>query len=125
MTSLDRSTTRPTGELEAAFAAHFERGAIDVVEDEDSGDLEVHADAWTLALKGLPPTLAFFAIDDEPADEAALGAALDSALEASDLDAMRRLDAQLGGALRAALRNSGDPLSEALVLRIGQALPPD
>jgi hypothetical protein len=118
MTSLDRSITPPTGELEAAFAAHLERGAIDIVEDEDSGDLEVHADAWTLALQGLPPTLAFFAIDDEPTNGAALGAALDVALETSDIDAMRRLDEQVGGALRDALRTSGDPLSEALAIRI-------
>ncbi len=125
MTSPYGSTAPPPGELEAAFAAHLERGAIDIAEDEKSGDLEVHADAWTLALQGLPPTLAFFAIDDEPTHEDTLDAALEAALETSDMDAMRQLDEQVGGALRAALRNSGDPLSEALAIRIGQGPSPD
>jgi hypothetical protein len=124
MTSLERPTTPPPDGLEEAFAYHLQRGAVDIVEDEASGDLEIHADAWTLALQGLPPTVAFFAIDDEPADESVLAATLDNVLDALDMDALRRLDAQMTGGLRAALRNCGDPLSEALAIRIDRTAPP-
>ncbi|HEV2129390.1 MAG TPA: hypothetical protein VGR22_12300 [Thermomicrobiales bacterium] len=121
MTSLDRPGSMPSGELEAAFADQLERGAVDIVQDDDTGDLEVHADGWTLALQGTPPAVAFLAIDDEPAEEPELDSALDEVVSDEDLGAFRRLDADFNGALRAALEASGDPLSIALASRL--ALP--
>ena len=118
MTSLDRSGGQPSGELEAAFADHLSRDAVDIVQDEDTGEIEVHADDWTLALQGVPPTVAFFAVDDEPGDEREMAAAIDAVLGDGDLDALRRLDRGFDGALASALRASGDPLSGALAERI-------
>ena len=119
MTSLDRSNTPNQGEIEAAFASHLERGAIDIVQDEDSGDLEVRSDTWTLAMQGIPPTVAFFAIDDEPDDTSQLDAALRSATAAGDMQALQQLNRTLDGAIATALRQSGDPLSIALADKLG------
>ena len=121
MTSLDRSGSQSAGELEAAFADHLQRDAVDIVQDEETGEIEVHADVWTLALQGMPPTVAFFAVDDEPGDEREMGAAIDAVLGDDDLEALRRLDRALAGALGTALRASGDPLSGTLAGRMAGA----
>ncbi|MGH2533110.1 MAG: hypothetical protein ACRDJW_12500 [Thermomicrobiales bacterium] len=117
-------TADPAG-LKAALASALsevlQTEEFDLVEDE-TGALEAMSDQWTLWVEGWPGGVAFVTIDDEPADADAarmrearrrvMGVAVDRALAAVDRD--------IGGALAAALRSSGDPLSGDLALALDE-----
>ena len=84
--------------------------------DEDAPEaVEVTADAWTLHIERWPGGAAFIALESEPeGDDPAEGnVALRKALGAG-IGAFAAVDDTLEGALTAALRASGDPLSARL-----------
>ncbi len=97
-----------------AFAAQVDRGEVDVVAGADGIGVEIQADQWTLAIEGPPPSVAYLAIDEEPEGVEAMAEALEGVVEPDELVAMRSLDRRLNGALRMALRESGDMLSMEL-----------
>lgn len=107
--------------LHAAFADLIARGEVDVVETPEDNAVEVQADDWTLVFEDWPLARAWIALDESPASEVEQSLALDSALGSLELAALRDADQQLEGALTGALADSGDSLSQALALRLGEA----
>lgn len=102
------------------FAGLIERGEIDLEPGERDDEIEIQADEWTLAITGAPPSVAFLAIDDEPASAEEMPDAFDGVIEPDDLASMRELDRRLEGALRMALEQSGDLLSIELATLIAE-----
>lgn len=106
--------------LHAAFADAIAADDVEVLpeEGEDRSDVAVAGETWTLYLSGWPgPAQAFIAIEDEP-DDGATPAAIERAWRAAvpetALAALSMADAELGGAITAALVSTGDPLSAAV-----------
>lgn len=107
--------------LQNAFAALVEDNVVDIVPQDESGDLdacEVQADAWTLVLEKWPLENAWIAIDDDVTDPKQARMALESTLDRRELEAMMALNAALDGALVTALSESGDILSGTLATMI-------
>jgi hypothetical protein len=94
-----------------AFEPLISRGEVDVVASEDVAGIEIQADSWTLAIEA---SVAFLAIDDEPASAEEMATVLEGVIEPDDLAAMRALDHRMDGGLRIALQASGDLLSMEL-----------
>ena len=111
MTSHELSGQDLASLIEEIFSALIERGEIDVEPGDVEGDIEIQADQWTVALSGVPPSVAFIAVDDEPSDATELMTAIHGVFEPDDLAALRELDHRLDGGLRMALEQSGDMLS--------------
>ena len=107
--------------LKKAFASQLDSGEVDLVMLDGAQDFEMQADEWTLHLEGWPVTMAFIALDDEPASLTERRNALDAALDNQHIVGIRRANALLDGAIVAALEDSGDELS--LVLAQVVALP--
>lgn len=105
--------------LRAAFEAQLESGEVDLVVDLDLCEFDIQADDWTLHMEGWPMSLAFVALDDEPATEREREAALDAALDSQHMAALRDVNRHLDDGLRAALIESGDELSAGLAAAIG------
>ncbi len=98
--------------LREAFARAIQRADIDVVERaEESGVVEVMADAWTLHINTGPVTLAWLALDAEPESPARARFEREAVMLARDLAALIVADTALDGALRDVLSASDDPLS--------------
>lgn len=121
MTSLDALEHPLVELLKIAFAGLIERGDADVVVIPESNDVEVQGDDWTLHLEGWPLGIAWIALDETPSSHAERVAALDAALGSPELAALRDADRQLDGTLTDALADSGDGLSQALVLVLDEA----
>lgn len=109
--------------LQRAFAALSERGDVDVVATGSTPNIEaeVQGDAWTLHAEGWPVGIAWIALDETPVSAAEQVAALDAALGAQELAALRDADHQLDGGLHIALTGSGDGLSQTLARVLGDA----
>jgi len=104
--------------LELALGAVLEEDAFDVLLgiDPDAPDaIEVTTDTWTLIIEGWPLGDAFIALDAEPDtdDVGEQNVALRTALGGA-IAALASADDTVEGALTAALRASGDALSERL-----------
>lgn len=98
----------------------IENDDVDLVVASGGDEVEVVADEWTLTVWMPSGTLAaFLAIEDEPEDRAQLSAARKGLMSEAATDALSRANARLDGVLVAALRRSGDPLSEDLAAAIG------
>jgi hypothetical protein len=104
--------------LSQAFASQLERGDVDLVNMPDARVVEIQSDEWTLHLQGWPVTLAFLALDDEPTTLEDRQAALDAALDAEHIAALRHANRLLDNAIAAALDDSGDELSATLARAI-------
>jgi len=107
--------------LQGVFADLTDRGDIDVVAVSGTSEIEVQADAWTLVLEGWPLASAWIALDETPSSRAERMTALAAAIAPKERIALNDADRQLDGAVIAALAQSGDPLSEALALLLGDA----
>lgn len=79
------------------------------------GELQIVADDWTLVLDGDPITGVLIAVDDE---DQAPNIILDDVLMDDHLAAMRTMNAELDGAVAAALAASPDPLAKELASRL-------
>jgi hypothetical protein len=121
MTSHELSGQDLTSMIEEIFAALIARGEIDIEPGDVPDDLEIQADQWTVALTGDPPSVAFLAVDDEPADASEMSSAIRGVFEPDDLEALRALDHHLDGGLRVALEQSGDLLSIELATLLAEA----
>lgn len=107
--------------LTVAFADLIERGDADVAVMPEADEFEVQGDDWTFHLEGWPLTVAWIALDESPSSQSERLAALDAALGPAERAALREADRRLQGALISALVDSGDGLSEALALVLGDA----
>ena len=111
--------------LRRAFAVMIETGTVDVVPQDEAGDVETEAEAqaddWTLYVKGWPPKVAWIALDEEGASLAEQREQLTRALGTRGLAALRALDRETEGSLVERLANSGDPLSATLAGLIAEA----
>ena len=121
MTSHEMSGQDLISLLDEVFAALIARGEIDIEPGDVPGDIEIQADQWTVALTGDPPSVAFLAVDDEPADASEMSSAIRGVFEPDDLAALRALDHRLEGGLRLALEQSGDLLSIELATLLAEA----
>jgi hypothetical protein len=88
---------------------------FDIIPDETEAIVDIAADEWTLQIEGSPVARAWLSIEDEPEHEAQLSAARRKVMTHEVDRALAEADRKLGGALVAALRASGDPLTLDLV----------
>lgn len=118
MTSLDAPDHPLIEALRAAFDALIEIGRVDIARPGAGNEVEIQADEWTLHFEGWPLVVAWIALDEEPTGTNARIAAVDAALGAREIAAMREVNARLDGGLAAALQASGDELSVVLAAAI-------
>ena len=107
--------------LSDAFAPQLESGEVDIVASGGGTDVDIQSDDWTLHLEGWPVTLAFIALDEEPATPDQRKVALDAALDSQHMAALRTANLVLDRTLVTALLASGDELSAVLAAAIGAA----
>ncbi len=110
--------------LQLAFADLIERGDVDVVVMPEANEFEVQGDDWTLHLEGWPVNVAWIALDETPVSHGEQMAALDATLGSAEMAALRDADRQLQGRLTDGLADSGDGLSQALALVLGDGSDP-
>lgn len=121
MASLDALEHPLVELLHRAFADLIEHGDLDVAVMPEVDQFEVQGDDWTLHLEGWPLDIAWIALDETPSSHSERLAALDAALGPPELTALRDADRQLGGSLGGALIDSGDGLSQALAVVLGES----
>ena len=86
---------------------------FDLNVDDETGEIQLVTDAWTIGIEPLPdsPT-AWVAIDAEPEHPNEYDHAIRDSFRPHHLEALRRADESLNGLLTQALRNGADPFSQ-------------
>lgn len=85
---------------------------FDLTVDDETGDIELATDDWTLSIGGVPVApIAWVAIDAEPESAHEYEKARQDAFRSVEIAALRRADLALDGLLNRALIASDDPFS--------------
>jgi hypothetical protein len=86
---------------------------FDLTVDDETGEIELATDAWTLSIDGVPDAAnAWVAIDAEPEAAHEYEKARQDAFRPIEIAALQRADQALDGLLTRALHASHDPFSE-------------
>jgi hypothetical protein len=98
--------------LRESMRARLKPIEFDLTIDDETGEIQLITDAWTIGIEGVPEQpSAWLAIDAEPEHPNEFANALRDAFRPHELDALRTADAALNGLLTQALNASNDPLS--------------
>ncbi|MER3439369.1 MAG: hypothetical protein C4346_18240 [Chloroflexota bacterium] len=79
---------------------------------EDGQAIEIATDDWTLRIEGWPEGAGWFAIDEEPDDQAGYARARRAVMSEAVERALADIDRLLGGVIVRSLLASGDPFSQ-------------
>ncbi len=101
--------------VRGAMGALEADGEVDLEVAEDGLEIDVIGEEWTLHLEGWPERpLAFLALDDEPDEARAMRAARRRVMPDAVVTALGEIERRLDGELGAALRGTDDALSSDL-----------
>lgn len=99
--------------LREEMSVKLRRVEFDLTVDDETGDIELSTDDWTLAIAGVPDApSAWVAIDAEPESAHEYEKARQDAFRPVEIEALQRADRSLDGLLTRALIASDDAFSQ-------------
>lgn len=106
--------------LKQILAPLFAEDEVDFVANENTNELEVMTDDWTLHVDCRPNGLAWLALDTEPESAEEARALRDEVMGRDVVHGLVEIDGRLDGALSVALAASDDLLSTDLVAAMAE-----
>ena len=108
--------------LRREIGADLKPVEFDLNIDDETGEVQLITDAWTISIESLPDApIAWVAIDAEPDHPSEYDHALQDAFRPHELAALRRADESLNGLLTRALRSSADPFSHHFAATLSES----
>ena len=121
----EQSVADIAGVLKREIGANLKLIEFDVNVDDETGEIQLVTDAWTIGIESLPDSpRAWVAIDAEPDHPNEYDNAIRASFRPHELIALRRADESLNGLLTHALRNGPDPFSHHFADSLNADHPP-